>query len=189
MMTDEQKKMFLQACREAIAEVYKTTLQLKAAFDEDKEPHLAAQEKSVIATIGFAGSIEGLLVMIVSDRMACGLVSSMLDTEIKAVNSDVLDGIGEILNMIAGVTKNRRILEGSAFDICIPSVILGEKQMYVSTLKHTESATFAVGSEKGPALFLLTSAASGQGARGARVQRKDQEVAQSLQDLVKDKEV
>ncbi|MFH0984857.1 MAG: chemotaxis protein CheX [Candidatus Omnitrophota bacterium] len=188
-MTDEQKKLFRQACREAIAEVYETTLQLKAIFDEGQEPLQAAQDKSVIATIGFAGSIEGSLVMIVSDRMACGLVSSMLGMEIEVVDLEVLDGVGEILNMIAGVTKRKGALAASGFEICIPSVISGEKQMCVATLKHTELTTIKVGSNKGSALFLLTLAAIGHERRIPGAQRKDHEAAQSLQDLVNDKEV
>lgn len=188
-MTDEQKKILHQACREAIAEVYTTTLQLNAVFEEAHEKHLAAQDQSVVATIGFAGSIEASLVMIVSDRVACGLVSSMLSTEIESVVPEVLDGVGEILNMVAGAAKRKGDLAAFHFDYCIPSVIFVEKQMHVAMLKDTDSATIVAGSEKGPALFLLTSPVNDGSRRSVRVPRKDKEVAQSLEGLMKDKKV
>ncbi len=81
----------------------------------------------LICSIGFAGSLEGNVVALFKKEDAQMIVSKMLGMDITEVSADVVDGIGEVLNMIAGGFKNKLDQENYRFDINIPTVVNGHE--------------------------------------------------------------
>jgi chemotaxis protein CheX len=80
----------------------------------------------VSGVMGLNGEASGTVVISMSSRLACDLVGRMLGEEPEpTVSETVRDGIGEVVNMIAGRAK--AVLAGSQyhFQISLPAVIAG----------------------------------------------------------------
>jgi chemotaxis protein CheX len=77
--------------------------------------------------IGIAGDLAGSVVVSLPEDLALKIVSNFLGEEKKALDHEVIDGVGEILNMIAGGAKkifsDRHKIR---FKISVPSVIVGK---------------------------------------------------------------
>jgi chemotaxis protein CheX len=80
----------------------------------------------ITGMIGMGGKSTGFLTFTVPERAALLSVSGLLQDEFAAINSQVIDGLGEITNIIAGGFKTR--LSNSSWmisTITVPSVIIG----------------------------------------------------------------
>ena len=74
--------------------------------------------------IGLSGNAVGLVVVSFSHDVALKAASAMLMVEFTDVNSDVIDAVGEIANMVAGAAKAE--LETFDMSVSLPSVITGK---------------------------------------------------------------
>ena len=103
-------------------------------------------EASVTGLIGLNGKCTGFVSISMPERVATLAVSGLSMEEYKTVNAQVVDGVGEMTNIIAGGLKTKLFntpwMVGS---ITIPSVILGS-QYNISYSKGIEycSVTFEV---------------------------------------------
>jgi chemotaxis protein CheX len=79
----------------------------------------------VTAIVGLTGSVMGTVSVQLKTNMALKVTSNMLQMEVKTLNNDVSDAIGELGNMIAGGLKTDLEARGVKFDISIPTVIVG----------------------------------------------------------------
>ncbi|MDR0304901.1 MAG: chemotaxis protein CheX [Chitinispirillales bacterium] len=77
----------------------------------------------VSGVIGLSGEAQGSIAISFSKITALRTVSKMLGTEIKIVNSDLTDGIGEIANIIAGYAK--QYLIDYKVSVSLPNVVVG----------------------------------------------------------------
>lgn len=123
-MISEQK--LLNTIDEAIYEVFSVTLSL----DPKKETAIQLGSDGndlIITSMGVSGTLHGNISIWISEKSACKLISKMLGMEIEKGSSDVLDGCGELLNMISGSIKNK--LEGTdlQFELSIPQTIKGDQ--------------------------------------------------------------
>ena len=81
----------------------------------------------ITGLIGLSGKCTGFLSISMPERVATFAVSRLSMEEYKTINAQVVDGIGEITNIIAGGLKTK--LFNTAWtvnNITIPSVILGD---------------------------------------------------------------
>lgn len=81
----------------------------------------------VSSVIGFTGDLVGSVVISLPESLALKIVSNFLGEEKKALDHEVIDGIGEILNIIVGGAK--RVFSDKyniRFKISVPSVIIGK---------------------------------------------------------------
>lgn len=88
---------------------------------------IALPKAAITGIVGMNGKCTGFLTLSLPERVATLAVSGMLQDEFSKLNNQVLDGIGEMTNIICGGVKTR--LYNSAWmvdSITIPSVILGE---------------------------------------------------------------
>jgi len=76
--------------------------------------------------IGLTGSARGSLALSFSESCILKVVSNMLGEEIKTLNGDIKDAVGEITNMVSGAA--RKELETLGFNItaAIPTVVAGK---------------------------------------------------------------
>jgi chemotaxis protein CheX len=100
----------------------------------------------VTGIVGMSGKCTGFVSISMPERVATLAVSGLLMEEHKTINAQVIDGVGEITNVIAGGLKTR--LSNSSWavgHITIPSVILGS-QYNISYSKGIEycGVTFEV---------------------------------------------
>jgi len=82
--------------------------------------------KDFVGIIGLSGSIKGAVLMTMETDVALKAVSAFLMEDIKEVNADVMDGYGEILNIIAGAAAAK--LQGLKVNLALPTVMTGKQQ-------------------------------------------------------------
>ncbi len=81
----------------------------------------------ISAMIGLSGSSTGGVVISFPEDVACKIVSRMLDEEISELNQDVSDGIGELVNIIAGNAKRGLVKHGfQDLSQSLPHVVIGK---------------------------------------------------------------
>jgi chemotaxis protein CheX len=74
--------------------------------------------------IGLSGKAVGMVVLSLSEPLALKAASTMLMTETKEINDDVVDAVGELANMVAGAAKAE--LEEYELSVSLPSVVTGK---------------------------------------------------------------
>ena len=85
-------------------------------------------EAPITGLIGLSGKCTGFVSLTLPERVGTLAVSGLLMEEHKSINAQVIDGIGEITNVIAGGLKTRLYnTPWMVNTITIPSVILGER--------------------------------------------------------------
>jgi len=84
-------------------------------------------EANITGLIGLSGKCTGFISLAMPERVATLAVSGLLMEEHKTINAQVVDGVGEITNVIAGGIKTKLYnTPWMVNNITIPSVILGE---------------------------------------------------------------
>ena len=83
------------------------------------------REHPISGVIGMSGGAAGTVVINLSKEVALKAASTMLMDDIKEINDDVIDAVGELANMVAGQAK----AELAEFDLSIslPNVVTGER--------------------------------------------------------------
>ena len=110
----------------AAQEVFSTMLGMTAEHCEaaPAEESTDGQER-VVALIGVAGNYIGTGMVGCSPALACKVASTMMMNEYAGVDSEVLDTIGEISNMIFGNVKTSLEIEVGPLGLSIPTVVFG----------------------------------------------------------------
>jgi chemotaxis protein CheX len=80
----------------------------------------------VTGLIGLSGKCTGFISIAMPERVAVAAVSGLSMETYKTINAQVIDGVGEITNIIAGGIKTKLYnTQWMINNITIPSVILG----------------------------------------------------------------
>jgi chemotaxis protein CheX len=119
------QRLIIEAACAAAQEVFTTMLGLDIAPGEAYVEEGSAIE-GVLALIGIAGPWVGTGVLTCSQTLACRLASSMLMAEYESVDSDVLDAIAEIANMIIGNLKTALEEHVGTLGLSVPAVLFGK---------------------------------------------------------------
>ena len=80
----------------------------------------------VSGVIGLTGDAIGSLAISFSEACICGIAGSMLGESFSHANKDVFDAVGEITNMICGVSRTHLEKEALTVWAGIPAVIFGK---------------------------------------------------------------
>jgi chemotaxis protein CheX len=94
----------------------------------NENPRLAADPNNLLevsAIIGLTGDARGAIVLSFSRETAIRMVSVFAERQYQALGKDVIDGVGELVNIIAGNAK--RGLTMFRLEISLPGVITGNK--------------------------------------------------------------
>lgn len=95
--------------------------------------------RSIVAVIGMSGSVKGSVALHLPTATAVAAVNRLLDTNLRVVDDLVLDGVAELVNIIAGGAKAKLSLEDmSAVNLSIPTVIRGRDYR----VNYPENATW-----------------------------------------------
>jgi chemotaxis protein CheX len=93
-----------------------------------EKPYLMAPEAikewNISGVIGIAGEARGVVVLSFYDEMAIGITERLTGKVIRNFTDDVVDAVGELVNIIAGNAKAG--LEDYKLMISLPSIIQGE---------------------------------------------------------------
>lgn len=117
---------FINPFLEATIDVLKTM-----AFVEPRpgKPYLKKDDLAkgdVSGIIGFTGAATGSMALSFSEGCILKIVSNMLGEEIKEINGDIKDAVGEITNMVSGAARKKLESLGLSVSAAIPTVIAGK---------------------------------------------------------------
>ena len=94
--------------------------------------------------VGMVGNTNGTCTISVSEKAMLHMASKLMGEERTSIDSEVVDAMGEIGNMVAGRIKE--LLHGTHFqmsNISVPSVIMGlNYNVYYARGMHTVSVDF-----------------------------------------------
>ncbi len=79
----------------------------------------------VSGIIGLGGEATGAVVLNFPETVAISAVSKFVGEEATSITSNVVDGVGELTNIIAGDAKNRLMQKGYKFEIGLPKIVTG----------------------------------------------------------------
>lgn len=140
---------FINPFLEATIDVLKTM-----AFVEPRpgKPYLKKDDLAkgdVSGIIGFTGPATGSMALSFSEGCILKIVSNMLGEEIKGINGDIKDAVGEITNMVSGAARKNLESLGLSISAAIPTVIAG-KGHSVSHIMGGPSIIIPFETEQGP---------------------------------------
>ena len=111
---------------ESVQEVFETMLDVKATRGEVSISHENKGAGDILALIGLSGDTKGTVAVSFPKETALQVVGRITGTEFDSVDDTVVDGIAEIINMIAGGAKAKLGTEsGKPIDMGLPSVVRG----------------------------------------------------------------
>lgn len=110
-----------------------------------KREHAPTHEVSGL--IGLSGRCRGMVVVSVGRLTAIRAAEAMLGVRPEELNSEVMDAIGELTNMIAGSAKSQ--LEEYRLTIGLPTVICGKTQA-IAFPSQSQPIVIPFDSEIGP---------------------------------------
>ena len=97
-----------------------------------KKDNLAKGDISAI--IGMTGAAKGSLALTFSESCIVRIVSNMLGEDIKEINGDIKDAVGEITNMVSGAARKKLEAEGFSITAAIPTVVSGKGHSIVHVM-------------------------------------------------------
>lgn len=80
----------------------------------------------ITGILGFSGGRKGSVLITFTEVIALKIVGGMLGVTLSKIDAEVRDGVGEIVNMIAGGAKTILQRKGVFFDLSIPNTIIGQ---------------------------------------------------------------
>ncbi len=80
----------------------------------------------VSAVIGLTGEVSGTISVSFTEKCILAIVSNMLGEQMKELNSEIQDAVGEISNMISGQARQNLEKMGRSLKAAIPTVITGK---------------------------------------------------------------
>lgn len=129
------REQITQAMEESINDTF--TITLSSPIESISALSEKGSGKSLVSSIGMMGTFNGSISILLNENSACKIVSKMLSSEIKEITSDVIDGIGEMTNMIAGSIKMKLAIQKVDVNISIPSVVQGGG-LFLTRMDRTE---------------------------------------------------
>jgi len=108
---------------EAVADVFTNMLDCEV---ETGAPALNAEEQGtpdIIGVIGLSGTAQGVVALRLPIKTALKMVGRMVGTDFRTVDSSIIDGVGELVNIIAGGAKAKFV--GHTISLSLPSVVRG----------------------------------------------------------------
>ena len=87
----------------------------------------------VSGIVGLAGEVSGSVVLTLDEDTAKNVVSKFTGASYQSLTADVIDGVGELTNIIAGDAKNRLRSKGYKFNIGLPKVVSGRNYITMRT--------------------------------------------------------
>jgi len=122
---------------DAVSDTFSTVLSLNPVLQKSND--LISSTDFVKSTILLKGDFSGSISIFFGMNSACTVVSKMLGMEITPESFDVLDGVGEILNILVGGTKTILNKKNCKINISIPSTTK------ISEIKSINSENFNEG--------------------------------------------
>jgi chemotaxis protein CheX len=113
---------FIDVCRNVFKEFIKTELEVDRPYFVDKD---VVNEWDISAVIGLTGEARGAVVISMKKSLALRLTDILTGTAHTDIDAEVIDAIGEIVNIIAGNAK-KGLEEAFRLVISLPTIVRGK---------------------------------------------------------------
>lgn len=112
----------------ATSEVFKTMMQMKVVPGDIIVEKAKPRNAQVIGSIGVAGFLSGSISVFLDRAFAATSAAKMLmlDDPLAISDEELVDAVGELVNMIGGNIKTALFKKTPLFDISVPSVYVGQ---------------------------------------------------------------
>jgi chemotaxis protein CheX len=111
----------------AIKEVFETMIEVTFSIGKPCLKKEGVPSHEVSSIIGISGEVSGSVVINLSEKTALQLASALLGDQLSELDSDCVDAIGEIANMVAGNAKNGFPVGNTS--ISVPTVVIGKHEV------------------------------------------------------------
>jgi len=105
-----------------------------------KNPHFLDPDKDIewdiSSVIGLSGAVRGAVIISMRTNLAIELTDILTGTNHTEIDADVVDAVGEIVNIIAGNIKPK-VPNGDKIVISIPTIIKGKEHSIAWPSKQT----------------------------------------------------
>lgn len=110
---------------ESVQEIFSTMLSAQATRGSVSISRDDSGPGELLAIIGISGESKGTVAVSFPKETALQLVGRMAGMDFGDVDDTVIDGVAEMINMIAGGAKAKLTNGGKPMDLGLPSVITG----------------------------------------------------------------
>jgi len=110
---------------------------------EAGKPHLkkdTVAQGDVSGVVGLTGEVNGTISVTFDELCILNIVSNMFGEEMKEINNEISDAVGELTNMISGQARKELAEIGKIFQGAIPAVITGKNHQLESMTKGPKIA-------------------------------------------------
>lgn len=121
---------------ESVAFVFKKMLDCDVS---NGQPMVLVERKGtpdIVGIISLSGTVEGIVALSFPVPTALAVVSKMVGVKHKSVDSLIVDGVGELVNIIAGQTYGK--FKGHKIGLSLPTVVRGN----ICKVMKLENAVF-----------------------------------------------
>lgn len=109
---------------ESVTEVFDNMLECQLSTGDARVATPKPGVPDVIGMIGLSGTAKAVVALRVPVKTALAVVGKMVGTTFKSVDASIIDGIAELVNIVAGNAKSK--LEGHKLSLSLPSVVRGD---------------------------------------------------------------
>lgn len=110
----------------ATEEIFNTMIFMEIAPEPPLEEGKQVLGCHISAMIGLSGDLSAMLGIHCPEKVGLSIVSAMMGMEVKEIDADAKDALGEIANMVAGGIKERFAEENTNLELAIPTAISGK---------------------------------------------------------------
>jgi chemotaxis protein CheX len=116
---------FIDVCKNVFKEFLGAALVVGRPYFTQKEADI---DWDISAVIGLTGEARGAVVISMKKALAAGITGILTGSEHKELDDEVIDAIGEIINIIAGNAK-KGLEESFRLVISLPTIIQGKNHI------------------------------------------------------------
>ncbi len=95
----------------------------------------------ITGLMGLTGATNGTVAVTFESNCILAIVSNMFGEQMDEVNSEIIDAVGELTNMISGQARRELAETGRSFKAAIPSVVAGPQH---SITHYTDGPKIAI---------------------------------------------
>ncbi len=95
----------------------------------------------ITGLMGLTGVANGTVAVTFESKCILAIVSNMFGEKMDEINSEIIDAVGELTNMISGQARRELEEVGRSFKAAIPSVVAGPKH---SITHYTDGPRIAI---------------------------------------------
>lgn len=123
------KDLLINASVRAASQTFELMAGLEVTLVDGVERDQSSSWDGVASLLTFTGDWVGAGMFCCDEAFACRLGSAMLGIEVDQINAEMLDGVGEMANMVLGNVKEALETHTGPMTLSIPTVVYGKNFM------------------------------------------------------------